>query len=99
MIRCLAFLIAMFPATALACIPAVSEKRNTVLKNLLKTYGETPKIIGVIDNNGGVAEIVASMDGNRSWTLIVTGADGCSVPVMTGENWELIPAAQKGDPS
>lgn len=76
-----------------APLPAAAEtscsSRDKVLDHLSHKYSETPVAVGVA-NNGGVIEVLSSLDG-QTWTIIITMPDGMSCMVAAGEAWDLLP--------
>lgn len=74
--------------------------RDEVLAWLASKYGEAPVAAGI---NGAdrIVELLAA-EGGRTWTLIVTRADGVSCVLGDGEDWTDDPPgkpAVKGEDS
>ena len=72
-------------------------KRDQVLERLTSKYGEVRQSIGLAPNNG-VFEVYASKD-TGSWTILVTGVDGMSCMIASGQAFETLAgnAAPAGD--
>ncbi len=64
----------------------ICESRATVLDQLSNRYSEAPVAMGLA-TNGSVLEVLTSGEGT-SWTIILTGADGISCVLATGESWQ-----------
>lgn len=64
----------------------ICEDRATVLDQLSNRYSEAPVAMGLA-TNGSVLEVLSSGEGT-SWTIILTGADGISCVLATGESWQ-----------
>ena len=65
-----------------ACPP-----REAVLKILATRYGEVRHGVG-IEQRGGLVEVWASDDGDRTWTVTVSLTDGSTCILASGEAWE-----------
>lgn len=65
----------------------ICEDRATVLDQLSNRYSEAPVAMGLA-TNGAVLEVLSSGEGT-SWTIILTGADGISCVLATGESWQV----------
>jgi len=71
-----------------ACAP-----RRAIVDVLNGRYQEAPVRIGVATPES-VLELYVSQTG--SWTLLLTGANGRSCVIGSGENWERGPIPAKG---
>lgn len=76
--------------------PAVAETRNcapraAVVQRLADGYGETRQSMGLGANNA-VIEVFASQT-SGSWTITVTGADGITCLVASGQAFEAVAEA------
>ncbi|MDF1720491.1 MAG: hypothetical protein P1U65_07445 [Minwuia sp.] len=65
----------------------ICESRSTVLEQLSNRFSEAPVAMGLA-TNGSVLELLSSGEGS-SWTIILTGADGISCVIATGESWQV----------
>ncbi len=63
--------------------------RADILKQLATQYRENP-VAGGLADNGGLLEVLASIDGS-TWTALITRPDGNSCLVMSGETWQILP--------
>ncbi len=69
--------------------------RAQILDRLAAEYSEQRIGFGLADA-GGVIEILAQADG-RTWTIILSRADGSSCLLVTGEAWQQVkPVRGKG---
>lgn len=80
-------------ASALSCLPVQAQSsqcapRDMVVQRLADAYGETQHSIGLAANNM-VVEVFAS-DTSGSWTITVTGSDGVTCLVASGQAFEAI---------
>ena len=83
----------LLQAQSPACAP-----RDTVLRKLADTYGETRQSIGLNGNNA-LVEVFAS-DETGSWTITVTRPDGTTCLVAAGNAFERIDEIRPtGDPA
>jgi len=64
----------------------ICEDRTVVLRQLSSRFREAPVAMGLA-TNGAVLEVLSSGEGT-SWTIILTGADGISCVLATGESWQ-----------
>ena len=69
------------------CVP-----RETVVQRLAEAYGETPQSMGLGANNA-VVEVFASAT-SGSWTITVTGTDGITCLVASGQAYETLTEGQ-----
>jgi hypothetical protein len=59
--------------------------RNDIIRQLDTQYGEKPAAIGQVDQQS-VIEVYVSDQG--TWTIIVSGTDGGSCILASGEGWD-----------
>jgi hypothetical protein len=89
-----ALTISAFPALPQAfCAP-----RTDAIAMLAEGYGETREAIA-LGAAGQVVEVFANLD-TRTWTILITGANGIACLAASGQNYERTwapPAA--GDPT
>ncbi len=82
------------------CLPAMAQTCNTradMVERLANKYNEHTIAVG-IEGRGGIVEILTSQDG-RTWTMIVSYPNGCTMPVAEGENWQVIESPARISPS
>jgi hypothetical protein len=60
-------------------------KRNELVQQLDAQYNEKPAAVGQVDQQS-VVEIYVSAQG--TWTILVTGTDGGSCILASGEGWD-----------
>lgn len=83
----LAAAVILFSATAAAAEP-VCNTRDNAHKILEGKYQE--KTVGVgVTSTGGLVELLTADDG-KTWTIIVSTADGTSCMVASGEGWRVL---------
>ncbi len=70
----------------LVCLP-----RTDLVKELERKFFEKPLAYGVTDS-GTLLEIFSSRDG-ITWTLVVTGPNGRSCVMASGDSWTTLPAS------
>ena len=63
----------------------VCASRQSLLDTLAQDYRESPSAVGMA-NSGGLIEVFTARDG-RTWTILVTRADGNSCIVAAGKLW------------
>ncbi len=68
--------------------PANCAPRDAVVERLAATYGETRQSMGLGANNA-VIEVFAS-DKSGSWTITVTGTNGITCLVASGQAFEAM---------
>ncbi|OHC74867.1 MAG: hypothetical protein A3G18_10350 [Rhodospirillales bacterium RIFCSPLOWO2_12_FULL_58_28] len=68
-------------------------ERSDALFRLEKDFSEAPVAMGLA-SNGSVIEVFASKAG--TFTIIMTRPDGVSCLMLSGENWEELPAQLAG---
>ena len=66
----------------------VCGKRADFVKRLDTQFKESTAGVGLI-NGGSVIEVLTSQKG--SWTILMTGTNGMSCVVASGEAWEHVP--------
>lgn len=86
-------LTAAIALVAMLAGPAVAQSRNcapreTVVQRLAEGYGETRRSIGLGADNA-VIEVFAS-EASGSWTITVTGANGITCLIASGQAFEAI---------
>jgi hypothetical protein len=59
--------------------------RSELIKQLDAQYGEKPAAVGQVDQQS-VIEVYVSDQG--TWTILVTGTDGGSCILASGEGWD-----------
>ena len=64
---------------------AQCSARRDLVEQLSAQYGEKPEAIGQVDQQS-IVEIFVSDQG--TWTILVTGTDGGSCILATGEGWD-----------
>lgn len=67
---------------------ATCAPRDTVVERLASSYGETRQSMGLGANNA-VIEVFAS-DKSGSWTITVTGTNGITCLVASGQSFEAM---------
>ncbi len=82
---CCASILAGFAPSLAQAQSQFCGERTQLLENLERTYGETPRAIG-LSQDGGLLEILVSPAGG--WTILVTYPNKPSCVVATGESWE-----------
>lgn len=85
----------LLPAKAQACEPPW-VKHHLLSENLKQQFQESRAATGVV-SEFYILELLVSED-SKTWTVVLTGADGCSTPYMSGHNWEATPIVI-GEPS
>lgn len=65
--------------------------RTAVIEKLAEAYGETRRSIGLAANNA-VVELFAS-DETGTWTITVTGTNGLTCLVASGQAYEAVAEA------
>ncbi len=88
-----ASLIALMVAGPAAAQTTCTIERVKVLKHLSGKYQESPVAMG-LTSDGAMLEVLASKSG--SWTLLITGPDGVSCMVTSGEAWDTLRLPVKG---
>jgi hypothetical protein len=84
---------------ALFAMPAAAQQcamRETVLDQLASRYGES-RVGAGLAANGGIIEIFANPD-NGSWTATISGPDGQTCLLASGQAWETFSPAPVGVP-
>lgn len=82
---------AVLSAIALTSAPAQAQSgacapRDMVVQRLADAYGETRQSMGLGANNMVVEVFASEMSG--SWTITVTGSDGISCLMASGQAYE-----------
>lgn len=81
-------------SAALFALPVKAQPQcNThdeVQSQLAKKYNEHPISAGVT-HNGGLIEVYATEDG-ATWSIVISGPNGVSCLVSSGEGWRALPA-------
>lgn len=80
--------LAIFALPATASAQPQCAQRDQVVARLAQKYGEVRQSIGLAPNNG-VFEVYASKD-TGSWTILVTGTNGMSCMVASGQAFETL---------
>ena len=86
---------AVMPTAANA--QTVCGKRNDIIQQLQKKYGETRRSVGV-QQGRGVVEVYASKE-TGSWTILVTDPRGMSCLMAAGEAFEHETVAEVDTPT
>ncbi len=68
--------------------PGPCLEHQAIADRLGEKYGETVRV-QALTSDGGVMETFASDKG--TWTIIVTYPNGCSVAVLEGDSFTLMP--------
>ena len=84
----LAGLAGLAPTLALAEPPC--GPRETLMRELAKTYGEAPSGRG-LTREGALLELFSSDRG--TWTMVLSSADGRACVLAAGERWRATPLA------
>lgn len=77
-------------------MPPGCDTFRSVESQLAEKHRETPAAIG-LSADGSLLTIFATPDG-KTWTAILTDANGVACVVDEGRNWEMR-VAPKGDPA
>jgi hypothetical protein len=85
-------LLAMVAASAFAQAPCAS--RDALVKMLHHKYKEGPVNFGTV-NGKTLVEVFASEKG--TFTIIATQASGLSCIITAGQDWEVLPHANRGE--
>ncbi len=88
-----AFIIIGFPYPSSAASFMMCGQRADVVTKLKQNYEETPASIG-ITKSGEVIEVFTSK--TRTFTILMTKADGLSCLLSAGESWEALPKTLVG---
>jgi len=80
--------IAIFWGDPALAEPANCAPRDAVVERLASSYGETRQSMGLGANNA-VIEVFAS-DKSGSWTITVTGTNGITCLVASGQAFEAM---------
>lgn len=67
---------------------------ETITRHLERKYSETPVAAGLI-NDGTLMQIFARADG-KTWTLVVSRAEGVTCPLASGAPWQTLPNRSHG---
>ena len=87
----------LFIATLLATTPLANAQtqrcgpRTAIIEKLAERYGETRQSMGLAANNA-VVEVFAS-DDTGTWTIVVTGTNGLTCLVASGQAYEQLAEA------
>ena len=96
--RRIGLLAALLATTAASPAAAQSAQfcasRASLLERLASLYQEMPTAIGM-SRTGAVIELLTSQSG-RTWTLVVTTANGLACVLAAGEAWEGVPRPLDG---
>lgn len=95
-ITCAAFVLATSLGTA-ASAQTVCGKRDTIITQLEKKYGETRRSVG-LQQGRGVVEVFASVE-TGSWTILVTDTRGQSCLMAAGEAFQIEKVADLDTPT
>ncbi|MBB3288580.1 MULTISPECIES: hypothetical protein [Rhizobium] len=79
----------LFPGVAGSQAMLVCAQRFDIVAFLGDNLSEKLSAVGKLDPNT-IVEIYAAESG--SWTLLITDASGRSCIILSGDNWESIPA-------
>ncbi|MEM6662870.1 MAG: hypothetical protein AAF666_11920 [Pseudomonadota bacterium] len=93
----LAGILATTNQPAVASAQTVCGKRDDIISQLQRKYGETRRSLGV-QQGRGVVEIYASAE-TGSWTILVTDARGMSCLMAAGEAFEIESLAEVETPT
>ena len=72
------------PALADECVRIAEEtqllckQRSQLVAELAAEYGETARWIGATDHPGVVMEMFTNQSGEGTWTVLLSGPQGCS---------------------
>ena len=66
--------------------PESCRPHSEVLSHLARSYGESPKSLGITDA-GNLIEVLSATDGS-TWSIVVTTPEGISCLVAAGEAWK-----------
>lgn len=83
--------------TAPADTQDTCAKRADVLSSLSDRFGEARQFIGLSDNATKAVELFVSEE-TGTWTIIVTLPNGVTCLVASGNGFQLIVDAPKGEP-
>jgi len=77
--------------------PELCRQRSEVLSHLARSYGESPRDVGLTDA-GNLIEVLSTNDGT-TWSIVVTTPQGMTCLVAAGEAWKELrePLADDGD--
>jgi hypothetical protein len=89
---------AAFFVSAVAALSSISAaalagncaRRENVVAALAKHHGEIPVVRAIVDQIK-ILEIFTSK-GGKTWSVVVTRADGLSCLMASGQNWQAVPA-------
>jgi hypothetical protein len=70
--------------------------RDHIVAQLTTRYGEQVRSIGLAPRNR-IIEVFASEE-TGSWTITITSADGTTCLMASGQHFELLPLAPRGEP-
>ncbi|MDK4741984.1 hypothetical protein PH547_24165 [Rhizobium sp. CNPSo 3464] len=79
----------LHPSTAASQAMFACAERADMVAFLEAHYSEKLSAIGQLDPRN-IIEVFAAESG--SWTMMITGVSGRSCVILTGQNWESIPA-------
>ncbi|MBB5571635.1 MULTISPECIES: hypothetical protein [Rhizobium] len=79
----------LYPNSAASQAMLACAERGDIVAFLEAHYSEKLSAIGQLDPKN-IIEIFAAESG--SWTMMITSISGRSCVILTGQNWESIPA-------
>lgn len=82
-------------ASPLAAQPMCAE-RAAIIDMLGTRYGETLRSVGLVGGNR-IVEVLASEE-TGSWTILVTDAAGLACLIASGQHYQTVAAAPRGEP-
>lgn len=78
--------------------PVYCDTREAILATLQRRYGEAQQSYGYSPDWRSVVEIWSNAD-TGTWTLLVSGANGRSCVIGSGDAWGAVDAEPAGDPT
>ena len=67
-----------------SCMP-----RPAAVEQLTERWGETPQLMGILDQGGSVLEFYGNEE-TGTWTVMITDITGISCLKAAGEGWALV---------
>ena len=86
----------LVPQRSHAQMVPCAERKATV-EHLDQEFAESTVAVGMT-TTGKMVEILAS-DAGKSWTMLVTMADGTACILASGESWEKLPSTAPSGPA
>ncbi len=93
-ILAIAMLLVIWATFDPAAAQTACTTRSEVAERLAGDHAEAPVAAGLVAS-GAVIEVFTSSDGS-TWTIVLTGPEGTTCLVATGEAWTTLPAKVKG---